>query len=113
MLVLGTVVVLIFGAIEVGLLYFAHSIVAAAANEGASTASAGGGTVSEGKLVAERALATLGRLGTEPSVQVSSSGGEVTVETSASVPSIVPFLPAVAVRSTAVMHQEAAVAGGG
>jgi Flp pilus assembly protein TadG len=112
-LVLGTMIVLIFGAIEMGLLYFAHSVVAAAANEGASTASAGGGTKGDAELVAEHALASLGKLAKDPSVQVTAGGGEVTVRASAMVPSIVPFLPAVAVEASAVMRQEVAVGGGG
>ena len=105
-------VVLLFGAIEVGLLYFAHSVVSAAANQGASMASTGGGTNVDGKLAAERALASLGKLGTQPSVHVTSSGGEVTVEAAARVPSIVPFLPPVAVEATAVMRQDVARGGG-
>lgn len=109
----GIVIALMFGAVEAGLLYFAHSVVMAAANAGASAASAGGGNEGQGTQIADRDLASLGRLGTDPAVQLTTSGGEVTVQASARIPSIVPFLPAITVRATALMRQELTAVGGG
>jgi Flp pilus assembly protein TadG len=105
-LVAASLIALIFGAIQVGLWYYARDVVVAAANQGAQAASVGGGTDAVGRQAAERALASLGGLGTSPSVNVMDAGGDVTVSTSTSVASVVPFLPAVVIRASVAMHRE-------
>ena len=101
-----TMLTLVFGAVQIGLLLYARTIVTAAANRGAQAASAGGGSPVTGQQAAERALSSLGQLGSSPSVEVVDQGGEVTVRASAFVASIVPFMSAVPVRAEVVMHQE-------
>ena len=104
--VMAALVSLIFGAVQVGLWFYGRTVAEAAANRGAQAASAGGGTDATGQLAAENALSSLGPLGSSPSVQVVEAGGDVTVSTSTSIVSIVPFLPAVPVRASVVMHRE-------
>jgi Flp pilus assembly protein TadG len=106
LLVLVTLLALIFGAVQIGLLFYARSIVVAAANRGAQAASASSGTLATGQQAAERALSSLGPLDTSPSVEVVDRGGDVAVRASASVASIVPFRGAVPVRAVVVMHRE-------
>ena len=106
LLVLVTLLALIFGAVQIGLLFYARSVVVATANRGAQEASASSGTLATGQQAAERALSSLGPLGSSPSVEVVDKGGDVTVKASASVASIVPFLSAVPVRAVVVMHRE-------
>ena len=97
---------LIFGAVQIGLVFYARTIVVAAANRGAQAASAGGGSSAVGQQAAERALSSLGDLGSSPAAEVVDGGGVVTASVSASVASIVPFLPVVVVRARSVMHRE-------
>ena len=106
LLVFVTLLALIFGAVQIGLLFYARSIVVAAANRGAQEASASSGTLATGQQAAERALSSLGPLDSSSSVEIGDEGGDVTVKASASVASIVPFLRAVPVRAVAVMHRE-------
>jgi Flp pilus assembly protein TadG len=106
LLILVTLLALIFGAVQIGLLFYARSIVVAAANRGAQEASASRGTLATGQQAAERALSSLGPLDSSPSVEIVDQGGNVTVRASASVASIVPFLSAVPVRAVVVMHRE-------
>ncbi len=101
-----TLLALIFGAVQIGLLFYARSVVVATANRGAQEASASSGTLATGQQAAERALSSLGPLGSSPSVEVVDKGGDVTVKASASVASIVPFLSAVPVRAVVVIHRE-------
>jgi Flp pilus assembly protein TadG len=105
-LVFVTLLALVFGAVQIGLLFYARSIVVAAANRGAQEASASSGTLATGQQAAERALSSLGLLDNSSSVEVVDRGGDVTVRASASVASIVPFLRAVPVRAVVVMHRE-------
>jgi len=53
-LVLVTLLALIFGAVQIGLLFYARSIVVAAPNRGAQEASASSGTLATGQQAAER-----------------------------------------------------------
>src|SRR5204863_9710128 len=70
LLVLVTLLALIFGAVQIGLLFYARSIVVAAANRGAQEASASSGTLATGQQAAERALSSLGALDSSSSVEV-------------------------------------------
>ena len=112
-LVMVVLLPLLFGAVQVGLWYYGRSVVVAAANSGAEAASAGDGTDATGRQAAEEALASLGALAGSPSAAVVDQGGEVTVEASADVVSVIPFVPAVPVRAAVVMHRELPAAAGG
>lgn len=105
-LVMGSLLALIFGAVQVGLWFYGRAAVEAAANRGAQVASVSGGTDAAGQQAALAALSTLGGLGNAPQVRVSDLGGNVRVSASVAVASIVPFLPPVAVSSSVVMHRE-------
>jgi Flp pilus assembly protein TadG len=109
--IMGALVALVFGAIQVGLVYYGRAVVMAAANRGAQVASTAGGSDAGGQQAADAALATLGGLARTSSAQVAASGGEVTSQASASVVSIVPFLPDLTVRAAVTMHQELAAGG--
>lgn len=102
----ATLVALVFGAVQIGLVAYAKAATTAAANAGAEAASAGEGTDAAGQTAALRGLHALGALGTSPNAEVVDSPGTVTVKTSVLVASIMPFLHGVTVSAAFTMHKE-------
>jgi Flp pilus assembly protein TadG len=102
----GVLAMLVFGAVQIGLVYYAKAVVTSAANAGAEVASAGSGSDAAGQAKAQIALTALGPLAASSAVEVTDGPGTVTVKTSVRVASIVPFLSGVPVDASFTMHKE-------